>query len=149
LGRLAKPTERKQGHYQSRGLSVVGTAMAGTPKPPPGLLKATQRGWERFWASDLAQFVTDSDRPALERLFQLRDDLERARRAYRRNPLVRGSKDQWVRNPVALDIAACHPQITALEDRFGLSPRSRLRLGITLGEAQATFADLHASLEEE
>jgi hypothetical protein len=87
--------------------------------------------------------------PALKRLFELYDDLARARRAYRKHPLVEGSKGQRVRNPVAYDIATYLSEARQLEDRFGIGPRARLRLDVVLGQAQTSLADLHASLEDE
>lgn len=39
-------------------------------------------------------------------------------------------------------------EILSLEDRFGLNPQSRLKLGISLGEAQKSLADMNRRVAE-
>ena len=40
-------------------------------------------------------------------------------------------------------------EIRQLEDRLGMNPKSRISLGIQLGQMKKTLADLNAHLEEE
>lgn len=113
------------------------------PAPPTGLLAVHRGEWVRLWESPLASSFADSDLPALERLFQLRDEALRHQRAGKSRPLVPGSQGQEVLNPVLRQRDALLAEIRQLEDRFGLSPRSRLQLGITLLEQHRSLADLN------
>jgi P27 family predicted phage terminase small subunit len=115
------------------------------PDPPSGLLKKTTQRWEAFWTSPVAALVDrTSDMPALERLFELYDDCDRYRTAIRKNPMVTGSQGQMVRNPFVKDLKDAQAEVRQLEDRFGLSPRARLALNLTLGTTAKTLADLNA-----
>jgi P27 family predicted phage terminase small subunit len=117
------------------------------PEPPDGLLKTTTDRWHEFWSSPLAKVVNPgTDIAALERLFTLYDDRERARRACKGEWLVRGSQGQPRLNPLASLIAQCDAEIRQLEDRFGLSPRSRLQLGVQFGEAARSLDGLNSAL---
>jgi len=116
------------------------------PPPPAGLLKATQGQWATFWSSPVAKLVeAASDLPALSRLFELMDDCARYRTSIRQTPFVEGSQGQQVRNPYVRDLQAAQAELRQLEDRFGLSPRARLSLGVVLGEAKRSLADLGAA----
>ena len=114
------------------------------PAPPTGLLQASQAAWVRLWASPLASTFTESDVPALERLFQLRDERARAFRAARRQRLVAGSTGQPRLSPLVTYVATLDAETRHLEDRFGLTPRARLTLGIQLGEAHRSLGELNA-----
>ena len=114
------------------------------PAPAKEWLVVTANDWREFWVSDLARHVKPTDRPAVKRLFTLRDQLVRAQREEAKlrklamaDPIVKGSMGQKVANPMfrAADSAAAvalalEPRIVALEDRLGLSPRARLALGV-------------------
>lgn len=114
-----------------------------TPGSPSGLLAVHRDEWDRLWSSPLASSFAESDVPALERLFQLRDEALRHQRAGRKRPTVFGSQGQEVLNPVLRQRDALLGEIRQLEDRFGLSPRSRLQLGITLLESHRSLAELN------
>jgi P27 family predicted phage terminase small subunit len=146
-----KPHDRRQGHRDHSPLTLVGPSTAPdiVPDPPAGLLKATQQAWAEFWASPLASLAIGADRVALERLFELLDDRSRCWREYKRARLVLGSQGQPVLNPLARQVATLDAEIRALQDRFGLTPASRLRLGIALGEAARSLEDLNATMAAE
>jgi P27 family predicted phage terminase small subunit len=83
--------------------------------------------------------------PALERLFALYDDLERSNAAVKKSGhMVTGSQGQAVLNPLLRHIQVTQGEVRQLEDRFGLSPRARLSLNVTLGEAAKSLADLNS-----
>ena len=107
-------------------------------------LAAVRAEWDAFWTSPLAQTVTAADLPALRRLWLLRDSTVRYQRAIRREPYVLGAKQQPRVNPLAALLMATLAEARQLEDRFGLTPLGRLRLGVTLGDAARSLADLNA-----
>lgn len=138
---LPKHPERRQG--SRRDLGVVSATGDVVPAPPAGLLAVHRDEWTRLWESPLAGSFAESDVPALERLFQLRDEALRHQRAGRKRPTVIGSQGQEVLNPVLRQRDALLAEIRQLEDRFGLSPRSRLQLGITLLEQTRSLTELN------
>jgi hypothetical protein len=79
----------------------------------------------------------------------LYDERERAYRAYRRERLVTGSTGQLLLNPLRRAMSNFDSEIRQLEDRFGLNPLARARLGIQIGEAARTLADLNRMLEDD
>lgn len=145
---LPKPPARRQGRHRHDAGAIATEGAFQPPTPPAGLLETLRGEWERLWASPLATTFTTSDVPALERLFELRDEAVRHQRAAKRTPTVEGSKGQVVLNPVLRQRDALLAEIRQLEDRFGLSPRSRLQLGITLSEAHRSLDDLNRAYVE-
>jgi P27 family predicted phage terminase small subunit len=117
-----------------------------SPEPSKRWLKTTRDAWVVLWDHNLTGAYEPTDLPALRRLFDLRDQRARFERAVASRPLVEGSQGQQVLNPLARQVSALDGEIRALEDRFGLTPAARLRLGITLGEAAKTLADLQRGL---
>lgn len=140
----AKPAARRQGHSTpALGQLVPITAGIAVPVSPTNWLVQTSDDWQQLWTSVLAQaYLPATDLPALRRLFSLRDERERAVRAYRRKRTTEGSTGQTVVNPVAATISTMDTQITALEDRFGLNPSARLKLGIVFADSAKATAGL-------
>ena len=124
-------------------------ALVGVPDPPRGLLKVTKDEWIVFHNSPQARLLVPADLPALTRLFRLRDDRERARRGLRGEGIVRdGARPgSLVIHPLARYLRNLDADILALEGHFGLTPRSRLQLGIALVHARDGLSDLHRDLE--
>lgn len=150
-----KPADRRQRRNQRDvGLVVVDSSRPEIPPAPRGLLKITKGAWAEFWSSPVAELVDrNSDMPALTRLFGFYDEAERAVRSFRREPFVEGSKGQPVFNPMGDRPVKLEPLIRSLEDRFGLTPMARLKLGVTFGSARRSLEDLnrgwHDSDEDE
>ncbi len=120
------------------------------PAPPEGLSGAALTAWEAFWRSPVAAAVdTSSDLPALHRLFGLYEERERAFRGMRRRWIVAGSTGQPSLNPLAKYLAYLDDGIRALEDRFGLTPMARLKLGIAVGEARRSLEELNLAIADE
>lgn len=120
------------------------------PPLPPGFLVATRDLWQSFWKSPLGQAVeAKSDIGAIGRLFTLMDERERAYRAYRKQRVIHGSQGQKVISPMARAMSVFDAEIRQLEDRFGMTPRARLQLGIQFGEAAKSLAELNRMLEED
>jgi len=141
-----KPAEKRQrrGSPSLKVLAAPKDEVRVVPFPPTGLLPDTLRAWDAYWSSELALSLTlVTDLPGLRRLFRYYDDLERSWTIYTATPEVIGSTGQTRISHFAKHIAEMEPLIRALEDRFGLSPRSRLELGVTLGDAARSLEDLY------
>ena len=149
-----KPASRRV-RTQTRDIGLVSIAPAAKAPPPPHpatgkkLLKQTVDAWTSFWESELASLVKPSDTPALVRLFRMYDTRERFERLVLAQPMVPGSMGQPKVNPAAAEVASLDTRITALEDRFGLSPAARLKLGITFGAAAKSLEDLNRGFDDD
>lgn len=150
-----KPAGTRQDNSAGRQLAPV-VAISG-PRPAavldhpatPGWLKATKEAWVIYWESDLSRILAPPHLPALYRLFDMRDAQARALRLYKRRPLVDGSMGQPVVNPAMKTAQALEGDIRALEDRLGLTPKAQANLGIAVGNAALTAAELNRMAEEE
>lgn len=144
-----KPADRRQNH-KTADLQLVagGKAEVVTPDPPDGLLPETAEWWGELWSSDIRQAWERSDWPALRRLAEMYDERERALKAYRSQRLVEGSQGQPVLNPMWKVAEQLDKEIRQLEDRFGLSPKARLQLGITFGQAQTSMQALMEAMTD-
>jgi hypothetical protein len=54
-----------------------------------------------------------------------------------------------VLNPMGRAMHEFDSEIRQMEDRLGMTPRARLQLGITMGEAARSLADLNRVLDED
>lgn len=109
---------------------------------PRGLSKKLAHEWEEFWRSEYAFHLKwRRDGRSLTRLFELYDLHDRFLRATRKRPILAGSMGQPTLNPLTKQLGAVDAEIRQLEDRFGLSPRAAMALGII-------FTDLHKNLDE-
>jgi len=127
------------------------------PRAPSGLVPSAQDSWragtverwQEFWCSPLAQQVESSDYGALRRLFGLYDELDRLWEAVdETGRVVVGSQGQPRPNPLFKQVESFQAEARQLEDRFGLSPMARLRLGITFADAAASLDGLNERLAE-
>lgn len=151
-GPAPKGPDERQRRNAAKNLELVTPALeaptigGGAPEAPDYLLPVTRERWDTYWTSPVAKLVDAvSDLPALERLFWLYDDLERSRQAVReQGHMIEGSKGQTVMNPLLRHMQSQAAETRQLEDRFGLSPRARLSLNLTLGQAAQSLADLNA-----
>lgn len=117
------------------------------PPAPRGLLRVTVERWEAYWASSIGQLADpETDLPAIQRLYSLYDERERAYRSYRKRRVVKGSTGQPVINPAWKQVPIMDAEIRQLEDRLGLTPQSRLKLGVTFGAAARSLEDLNRDL---
>lgn len=141
-----KPAEQRQNRVTK---DVVVPLRSGSvmPEPEGGWRSATADRWAEFWGSKLAANVEDSDHGALRRLFRLYDELERLWEAVEETGrVVDGSQGQPRPNPLFKQIETFQAEARQLEDRFGLSPKSRLQLGITFADAHLSLASLNERL---
>jgi P27 family predicted phage terminase small subunit len=122
---------------------------APVPAPPKGLLKSTVAVWDAFSVSQVSRAVdVDSDLGRLYRWIRAVDEYERALTAFQKNRLTTGSTGQLVVNPLAGYLRQLETVMMAAEGEFGMTPLSRLKLGLTAGQAQLTAHQLNRLLDE-
>jgi P27 family predicted phage terminase small subunit len=149
-----KAPERRQ-RRGTKDLAVVAELPPATPpmpKPPGGgqFLAATKSAWEAFWADPLlANLVKPADQPALVRLFGLYDERERMVREVKRQRMTKGSTGQVTVNPASKEVASLDGRIDKLEAAFGITPKARLALGISLGAAARSLDDINRAFEDD
>jgi P27 family predicted phage terminase small subunit len=143
---VKKPADLRQ----RRGTPDVGAlepVVRQVPSADVAWREATVERWVVFWGSALASQVEPSDEGAFRRLFKLYDEIERMWEAIEvTGRVVEGSQGQPRPNPLYKQVQEFQAEARQLEDRFGLSPMSRLRLGITFADAQASLDGLNARL---
>jgi P27 family predicted phage terminase small subunit len=140
-----KPSEKRQG----RGTvdAVLPGVVAVMPDPESEWSSGTLERWQDFWSSPLSGQVEASDYGALRRLFWLYDEIERLIVALgKTGRVVVGSQGQPRANPLYKQVSEFQAECRQLEDRFGLSPKARLALGITYAEAAMSLDSLNARL---
>jgi len=146
-----KPPELLQGKgSRFRGTTSV-TLVRDTerpiPIPPAGLRKSAKDAWLAFWRSPMATLVQDeSDMDALRDWAFCISERDRIQPLVRKTPLVPGSMGQMVLNPLAALVKDYTRRIDRYREQFGMTPLSRMRLGIAVGEAHDVLSDLAASL---
>jgi P27 family predicted phage terminase small subunit len=147
-GKRYKHPDTLQGHRQKPPmLSLVTPDKPDVPSAPRGLRTVAKAAWVSFWSSSISQVVDrDADMPALVNWAKNVSERERFRAILKTSPLVKGSTGQLVRNPLSGEIARLTAEINRAEEHFGMTPLSRMRLGIAVGEAHDILSDLTASL---
>ncbi len=138
-----KKPEAKTFHRESRELVVLPGGLEELPAPDPKWLKATKDEWVRFFGSAQAASLDGSTVPGVRRLFAMRDLQDRAWGRYKKQPYVDGSQGQPVANPAFDEAMKLERAITALEDRYGLSLKALANLGVAVGQAKLTAAELN------
>ncbi len=149
MPRHPKPAALRQ-NTERRDFGLIRGGRRGDPPPPPaGMRKAQKDSWASFWRSPLAKTVVpDTDMPALNRLWRLYEECDTLANGVKRKRMVMGSQGQPVLNPLHTRLASVETEIRQLEDRFGLTPLARLKLGVVLGDAARSLDDLNAEIEE-
>ena len=146
----AKPVDQREHRIRPKLVDISAYKKRDIPQLRGRYLKNTKLWWEDFWNSDLATAIdTKSDQQAVYRLATLIDERERIYKQAKKDRLVVGSQGQAVLNPLYSAMLKIDAEIRQLEDRLGMNPKSRISLGIQLGQMKKTLADLNADLEEE
>ncbi len=118
------------------------------PPPPDGLGVHAVAVWAAFWASKVSGAVDlDADGEALRHWIRCVDEREKLRAATVRAPLVKGSHEQLMLNPLFRRLRDLNAEIARAEEHFGMTPLARLRLGVTYLQEQAAKEDLDAKRE--
>jgi len=155
MGRVPTGRDSRGRPTAGAGVRVIGEAKARRrpPPAPPELGEHATAWWRRVWRTPMAGYWTDGDLASVKRLAYLTDDLDRVRRA-RRGPHL-AAEVQRLGAELGVDLTflaealealpsapapALLGQIAALEDRLGLSPAGRRRLGWVVAQADGPEA---------
>jgi len=133
-----KPVELRQGHANVTELKPH--APIAPPSPPKSFNALAVNLWDEIWeAGRTAYQVTDAH--IIERYVSL---LVRRRELLDlielEGWLSLGSTGQQIIHPAAKLLQETETKLVPLEDRLGLNPESRLRLGISSVESQSKLA---------
>lgn len=132
MPRERKPTEQRR----NRGTKDIGTVRPReglVPQAPRDWKESTRKAWRNFWESSVASVIDPkSDMAAIIRLFSMYEEREALVPLMQSAPLVKGSQGQLRLNPLGARIDQLDASITALEDRFGMSPKARLSTGMQI-----------------
>jgi hypothetical protein len=143
-----KPADARVDNRPQRAALVALPSRAGgggsvAPTPSRSWLKTTKDAWAEFFASDRAAVLDAVTLPAFRRLFEMRDMQRRAWARYVKQPYVDGSQGQLVANPAFDEAMKLERAIVALEDRYGISLKALANLGVSVGQAVITAAELN------
>lgn len=111
------------------------------PPCPRGINAEAQRKWESFWRSAVARFVDqDSDLPALQRWIWYVNQF---------NVLTKRVK-KYPEPKHYAQIRHAEDQIAKFEERFGMTPAARKRLGLRGDQLKkSSVQNLRGSLKRE
>lgn len=109
------------------------------PPPPPDHLDAFGvEVWSEVWEIGESVYNVRSDSFIIERYASLQERRrEMMAQIDSQGYLVVGSQGQDVLNPLLRAVQDIEAKLVALEDRLGLSPEARVRLGIAAAEHQS------------
>jgi len=144
----AKPVEQRENRIKPKLIDIESYKKREIPQLAGRTLKSTKIWWEEFWTSDLSSAIDiKSDLPVIQRLASLMDERERIFKQAKKDRLVVGSQGQVVLNPLYNALLKIDAEIRNLEDRIGLNPKARVSLGIQIGQAKKSLADLNSELD--
>jgi len=113
------------------------------PPSPEGLGEHAVAVWSAFWASRVSGAVDlMADGEALRHWILCVNERETLRAATVRAPVVKGSHEQLMLNPLFRRLRDLNREIARAEEHFGMTPLARLRLGVTYLQEQAAKASL-------
>ena len=148
-GKRQKPPSELVYRRGGRVRALVPVEVANSAPPAPeGLGNHAAAVWRAFWASKVSGAVDVMvDGEALRHWILCVDEREKLRAATVRAPLVKGSHEQLMLNPLFRRLRDLNREIAAAEEHFGMTPLARLRLGVTYLQEQAAKEDLDAKRE--
>lgn len=123
------------------------------PAPPPalGLRKRARRIWHAFWESSVSKAVDyEADQALLSRWISGVNRWHRVLDAYNEAldsgllVVPSGTNGALQINPLSAELNRIEKTILGYEKELGLTPMSRARLGLTVGEGQLVAAQLNA-----
>lgn len=148
-GKRQKPPDELVYRRGGRVKALVPVAAANlAPRLPDGLGDHAAAVWAAFWASKVSGAVDlEADGEALRHWIICVDEREKLRAATVRAPLVKGSHEQLMLNPLFRRLRDLNREIARAEEHFGMTPLARLRLGVTYLQEQVAREELETKRE--
>lgn len=137
---------------ESRGEIVhVRPGVVIAPTPDQAWSPIVVEQWETFWASDIAaRLLAEVDLAPIRRLFNLYHLYEAALDQYLAGGQllapVNSDGTLMGTHPLFSTIKALHDMIVKLEDRFGITPHSRMRLGLKVAKVAEAHERANATV---
>jgi P27 family predicted phage terminase small subunit len=140
-----KPPEKLQRRNKPKETDAQIIALnAKAPTAPKGLCNELKAEWKVLWKQPMAAHYTDADMPMIKRLFRLKQQEIAHDEDGTAAPLTFGSTGQPQLNPHLKHAQALRSEILQLEDRLGLNPLAKMKLGIATGDAHKSLDDMNA-----
>ena len=132
---------RRAGRY--RPLAVVTGEERPVPPCPENVGEKAKEAWEQLWRSPLSRSYAESDLPALHRWLWWYDQwLRTAEQITQTGPTRRGARGDVVLRSTVRYLKTCEAALQTHEEAFGMTPLSRMRLGITYSEGRSAVERL-------
>ena len=119
------------------------------PEHPDSLPESQYHNWDLYWSSSIALAADDVDIAVLTRLFCYRDELEKSIDIWQKMDIEERYEEQIGRysvkrvvHPLSKRIKELEKLVLTIEDKVGLSPRSRAQLGIEISNAELAWHDV-------
>lgn len=146
-------TKRAAGAVADRrnGRRAELTAVAGSrldlPEPPPGVTwcPAAVQAWERYWTDPVTAALTPADEVLVLRWLDALNRYLLLSRQADLSPLVAGSQDQDVLNPLYRAAEMALRTTEACERQLGIGPAHRASLGIAILTERRTLGAMNAA----
>lgn len=108
------------------------------PEPPTSLDDYGGEVWADVWESAGSAYSTKTDHHVIERYCVLRQRQRDLQRQIDGEGFTStGSQGQVILNPLVRALQDCESKLLPLEDRLGLSPEARIRLGLQVQEGKS------------
>lgn len=108
------------------------------PEPPSHLGPIGRRYWEDLWVAGAEVYNRQTDAASIDRYCSLQERRIKFLRLLEDEGYTTvGSQGQTVAHPAAKLLTDVEAKLTPLEDRLGLNPDSRMRLGIAAIETKS------------
>lgn len=129
-------------------LSLVAPAagVTGVPTAPKGLPAPERRWWREFWASPQAALILSTEHVIVQRWAEALARYRQATELADADPISKGSMGQEVESPYYGIAEKALKTAERCEAQLGLGPLHRMKLGVQVGEASRSLADLNAAL---
>lgn len=129
-------------------LTGEGTGLSWFDLPPrrPAWSPETRAALEALRRDPVTQVITEVDGPVILRWC---DSIDRAARALRRadrKPVVLGGNGQATEHPSYITARSAIMTAEKCEVQLGIGAKNRAMLGLTVGQAQKSLAELNAAL---
>lgn len=139
---MTRPSAHPQGHAsRPKDLAPVEAAAFAPPPAPSHLSPEAATVWTEVWEAGGQAYNVRTDARVIERYAEL---------THRRLQLLAqlneegwtsfGSQGQQTAHPAARLLSDAEAKLQSLEDRLGLNPEARLRLGIAAVEKESKLA---------